>query len=80
MYPIKLTEEQQRQLDLMRAVGFPIRAEDGIYEWDTADMMLPIRIAGAPKQNTRTITDDFSKAVAVFEHWQKHARRFYVQD
>ena len=76
MHPIKLTEEQQRQLDLMRAMGFPIQAEDGIYEWDTAKMGLPERIGGAPKHNTRTITDDFSKAVAVFEFWQKHARRF----
>ena len=73
----KLTEEQQRQLDLMRAVGFPIRAEDGVYEWDIANMGLPLRIGGAPKHNTKTITDDFSKAVAVFEHWQKYVRRFH---
>jgi len=76
----KLTAKQQYQLDLMRATGFPIRAEDGVYEWDMADMGLPQRIGGAPKHNTKVITDDFSKAVAVFEFWQKHARRFHDEN
>ena len=71
----RLTAHEQAQLDVMRAVGFPVKVYDGVYEFDTANMGLPLRMETGEKRITKTITDDFSMVQSVFAIWKKYKAR-----